>query len=220
MLSHQVSPSWGSFYRAYTALQIHYEAFNQLNSGCSSQHLLSLHFPIVVADSTVQVFPELAKCASINSDKAVRKMPLMFLILQKEEQHTELTEKLTNTFHPKRKKGTIERLLKAQNWDWILDFFRPCGNPVTVIHGFGHIPDCINSRVLQQRTPELYCNKSYAAIWQEIHKYLLPYHQTTEQLHSSGCEPPELILNSPLSQTGVADVSMTKSFLWFLNFCS
>ena len=68
--------------------------FNQLNSGCSSQHLLYLHFPIVVADSTVEVFPELAKRAAMNSDRAVDKM---FLILQTEE-NTELTENHTDTF--------------------------------------------------------------------------------------------------------------------------
>ena len=51
-------------------------AFNQLKSGCSSQHLLNIHFHIVVADS---VFPELVKCAAINSDRAVGKVPLTFL---------------------------------------------------------------------------------------------------------------------------------------------
>ena len=43
-------------------------AFIHLNSGCSSQHLLNLHFPIVVADSAVKSF-----------QKTVGKMPLMFL---------------------------------------------------------------------------------------------------------------------------------------------
>ena len=37
-------------------------AFNQPNSGCSSHQLLNIHSPIVVAASTVKVFPELAKC--------------------------------------------------------------------------------------------------------------------------------------------------------------
>ena len=49
-------------------------AFNQLNPGCSSQHL-----SIVVADSAVEVFLELARCTAINSDRAVGKMPLRFL---------------------------------------------------------------------------------------------------------------------------------------------
>ena len=40
-------------------------AFNQLNSGCSSQHLFNLHFPIVVADSSIEVFPELVKCPEL-----------------------------------------------------------------------------------------------------------------------------------------------------------
>ena len=35
-----------------------------------------------------------------------------------------------------------------------------------------------------------------AAIWQQIQKYLLLYHQTTQQLHSSDCETPELIRNT------------------------
>lgn len=48
--------------------------FNQLNVGCSSQHLLILHFPIVVADSAIEVFLELVKCAVINSDLVVGKM--------------------------------------------------------------------------------------------------------------------------------------------------
>ena len=54
--------------------------FDQLNSGCSSQHLLNLHFPIVVADSAIEVFSELAKCTEINSNLAVGKMPLMLLV--------------------------------------------------------------------------------------------------------------------------------------------
>ena len=54
-------------------------AFDQLNSGCSSQHLLHLHFPTVVADYAVEVFPELVMCTAINSDQAVGKMPLTFL---------------------------------------------------------------------------------------------------------------------------------------------
>ncbi len=36
-----------------------------------------------------------------------------------------------------------------------------------------------------------------AAIWQVIQKYLLLYHQTTEQRLSSGCEIPKLILHTP-----------------------
>uniref|UniRef100_A0A671XYT6 Ig-like domain-containing protein n=1 Tax=Sparus aurata TaxID=8175 RepID=A0A671XYT6_SPAAU len=36
----------------------------------------------------VEVFPELVKCAVINSDRAVDKMPLVFLILQTEVKHT------------------------------------------------------------------------------------------------------------------------------------
>ncbi len=35
-----------------------------------------------------------------------------------------------------------------------------------------------------------------AAVWQAIQKYLLPYHQTTEQLLSSGCKTPQLILST------------------------
>ena len=58
-------------------------AFNKLNSGCSSQHLLNSYFPIVAADSVVEVFPELAKSAVINSDQAVGKMPLTFLVTSK-----------------------------------------------------------------------------------------------------------------------------------------
>ena len=54
-------------------------ASNPPNSGCSSPHLLNLDFPIVVADSAVEVFPELAKCMAINSKLAVGKMPLTFL---------------------------------------------------------------------------------------------------------------------------------------------
>ena len=73
-------------------------AFDQLNSGCSSQHLLNINFHIIVADSAVEVFPELVKCAAIHSDWAVGKMPLAFLILQTEVQHRELTVNLTNTF--------------------------------------------------------------------------------------------------------------------------
>ena len=49
--------------------------------------------------------------------------------------------------------------------------------------------------------PETKCNirihllQSFqpAAVWQKIHRY----HQTTEQLHSSGCETPELIRRTP-----------------------
>ena len=33
-----------------------------------------------------------------------------------------------------------------------------------------------------------------AAIWQQIQKYLLLYHQTTQQLHSSDCETPQFNL--------------------------
>ena len=54
--------------------QCNFVAFNQLNSGCSRQRLLNLHFPTVVADSAVKVFPELVKCAVTNSDQAVDKM--------------------------------------------------------------------------------------------------------------------------------------------------
>ena len=42
--------------------------------------MLDLHFPIVGADPAVEVFPELAKCAVINSDRAVGKMPLTYLV--------------------------------------------------------------------------------------------------------------------------------------------
>ena len=42
-----------------------------------------------------------------------------------------------------------------------------------------------------------------AAIWRKIQKYLLPYHQTMEHLHSPGRETSELILNTPLSKTDV-----------------
>ena len=48
-------------------------AFNQRNSGCSSQHLLKIHFPVVVAESAAEDFPELAKCTVINNDRAVGK---------------------------------------------------------------------------------------------------------------------------------------------------
>ena len=54
-------------------------AFNQLKSGCSSQHLLNINFHKIVADSAVKVFPELVRCAAINSDRAVGKVPLTFL---------------------------------------------------------------------------------------------------------------------------------------------
>ena len=67
------------------------------------QHLLNLHFPIVGADSEVEVFPELVKCAEINSDRTVKKMPLTFLILQTEE-HMELTENHLHIY-PKQQKG-------------------------------------------------------------------------------------------------------------------
>ena len=53
-------------------------AFNQLNSGCSSQHLLNSHFTIAIADYTVRVFLEQAKCTMINSDLAVGKIPFTF----------------------------------------------------------------------------------------------------------------------------------------------
>lgn len=36
-----------------------------------------------------------------------------------------------------------------------------------------------------------------AAVWQTIQKHPLPYLQTTEQLHSTDCETPELSLNTP-----------------------
>ena len=105
VLSHWVCPSWGSSVRAQTVPQIHYfTAFNQLNSGCWSQHLLYLHFPIVVADSTVEVFPEVVKHAAINSNRAVGKCHLCSRILQTEVQHTELTKNLSNTF-PRKKKN-------------------------------------------------------------------------------------------------------------------
>ena len=66
-----------------------------LNSGCSNQHMLNLHFPIVAADSAGEVFTELVKCAVINSDQAVGKTPLMFLILQTEdcESHQHISPK-------------------------------------------------------------------------------------------------------------------------------
>ena len=67
---------------------------------------LNLNFPIVVADSTAEVFPELVKCATINSDQAVGKMPLTFLILKTEVQYTELTVNLTNTFPRNKNKKT------------------------------------------------------------------------------------------------------------------
>ena len=35
-----------------------------------------------------------------------------------------------------------------------------------------------------------------AAVWQKIQKYPLPYNQATERLLSSGCETPELNLNT------------------------
>ena len=56
-------------------------AFNELNSGCSRQRFFFyLHFPIVVEDTAVEVFPELAKCAVINFNQGVGKMPLSFLV--------------------------------------------------------------------------------------------------------------------------------------------
>lgn len=36
-----------------------------------------------------------------------------------------------------------------------------------------------------------------AAVWQKTQERSLQHHQTTEQLLSSGCEAPELILNTP-----------------------
>ena len=47
------------------------------------------------------------------------------------------------------------------------------------------------------------------AIWQKIHKYPLPFHRTTEQLLSSGCETPELISNTPLPKIDVAGLKDT-----------
>ena len=64
-------------------------AFNQLNSGCSSQHLLNVHFHIVVVDSAVKAFPEPAKCIAIKSDRADR-------ILRKKVQQMDLTVNLSN----------------------------------------------------------------------------------------------------------------------------
>ena len=66
---------------------------------------------MVVADSAVEVFLELVKCAAINSHRAVAKMPLTFLILQTEVQHAELTVNLTNTF-PQNKKKTKKKAMK------------------------------------------------------------------------------------------------------------
>ena len=70
---------------------------------------LNLNFPIVVADTAVEVFPELVKCAAINSNLAVGKMPLTFLTVQTEVQRTELTLNLTNTFHQNKNKKGDER---------------------------------------------------------------------------------------------------------------
>ena len=43
-----------------------------------------------------------------------------------------------------------------------------------------------------------------AATWQKIQKYLLPYRQTMEQLHPSGCDTSKFILNTPSSKTDKA----------------
>ena len=40
-----------------------------------------------------------------------------------------------------------------------------------------------------------------ADIWQKLQKYLLLYHQTTEQLISSGCETHQFTLRKPLYKT-------------------
>ena len=54
-----------------------------------------------------------------------------------------------------------------------------------------------------------------AAIWQQIHKYLLPYNQTREQLQSPGRETPELILNTAFSKSHVAGLKGLFKPLWF-----
>lgn len=46
-------------------------------------------------------------------------------------------------------------------------------------------------------------------IWQKTQKYLLPYHNTTEQLYSPGWESPQFIINIQLNK---------KYFVWFLLF--
>ena len=74
---------------------------------------LNLNFSIIEADSAVEVFPELVKCATKNSDRAVGKMPLTFLILQ--------TEELTKESHqhtpppPKKNRKTKKAKKEAKN---------------------------------------------------------------------------------------------------------
>ena len=100
-------------------------AFNQLNSGCSSQHLLNLHFPIVVTDSAVEVFLELAECVVINSDQVVGKMLVTFLVSSERSiTHTELTVNLTDTF-PRNKTKKIVLLTCSSH-------SRKCENTITI----------------------------------------------------------------------------------------
>ena len=104
VLSHQVCSSWGSSCVHCVQNSLWGTAFNKLNSGCSSQHLLNLHFPIVVADSAVEV-----------CNRAIDKMPHMFLVLQKEVKHTELTVNLTTQFPKIKYKNKNEAMMEAVN---------------------------------------------------------------------------------------------------------
>ena len=54
-----------------------------------------------------------------------------------------------------------------------------------------------------------------AATWEKIQKYL--HHQTTQQLHSSDCETPQLIINTPFSKNQDWKDSIVSFFksLWF-----
>lgn len=50
-----------------------------------------------------------------------------------------------------------------------------------------------------------------------IQKYLLPYHQTMEQLHSSGCETLQSIINTPFSKKGTPGLKGIKHCLVFFS---
>ena len=61
-----------------------------------------------------------------------------------------------------------------------------------VLHG----PSAQDRRALQRVIKPPARHWSPAAIWQQIRRYLLLYHHTTEQLHSSDCETPQIINTS------------------------
>ena len=78
-------------------------------------HTKCAQFEGPLADSAVEVFLELVNCTPINSDRAVGKIPLTFLILQTEVQNTELTVNLTNTFPPNKNKNKRRRRKQKRN---------------------------------------------------------------------------------------------------------